>query len=204
VRSFVLLPAPRGMNNAGKLHSLVTRYALPCLQYLQRSHPCKHATLKGAIVAFERPRRVVNASPRDICAWKQRTKKCLSSMELISSPSLPFTFAPALHEDWEDRVDPLVLPSSANSDDFEGLHLIQEETIARKNKDGVVIQHRAWPLGEAFRSEADYPAGELFLEIKGQITEFIPRNTTSITTETSNPAIFTPKSQNGIFSNRVS
>jgi chromosome transmission fidelity protein 18 len=82
-------------------------------------------------------------------------------MESISSPSLPFTSDPALHDDWEDQVNPLVLPSSTNSDDFEALHLIREETIARKNKDGVVIQHRAWPLCEAFRSEADYPAGTI-------------------------------------------
>lgn len=80
-------------------------------------------------------------------------------MEPASSPSLPFTSDPALLDDWEDQLNPLVLPSSTNSDDFEALHLVQEETTARKNKDGVVIQHRAWPLGETFRSEADSPQG---------------------------------------------
>jgi chromosome transmission fidelity protein 18 len=86
-----------------------------------------------------------------------------NSMESVSvsSPSLPFTSDPALHGDWEDQLNPLVLPSSTNSDDFEALHIVHEETIARKNKEGVVIQHRAWPLREAFRSEADYPTGKL-------------------------------------------
>lgn len=80
-------------------------------------------------------------------------------MDSISSPSLPFTSDPALLEDWEDQSNPLILPSSTNSDDIEALHLVAEETIARKNKEGVVIQHRAWPPGEAFRSEADHYLG---------------------------------------------
>jgi hypothetical protein len=105
----------------------------------------------------------------------------------------------------EDQVNPLVLPSSTNSDDFEALQLIREETIARKNKDGVVIQHRAWPLGEAFRSEADYPAGTVVLiHFRTIIAKLSFRNTTSIPTEASNPTIFTSESQDAFFSNRVS
>jgi chromosome transmission fidelity protein 18 len=77
-------------------------------------------------------------------------------MDSASSPSLPFTSDPG---DWEDHLNPVVLPSSTNSDDFEALHAVHEETIARKNKEGVVIQHRAWSLGEAFRREVDYPQG---------------------------------------------
>ena len=84
-------------------------------------------------------------------------------MDSTSSPSLPFTSDPALLDDWEEQLNPLILPSSNNSDDFEALHLVHEETIARKNKEGVVIQHRAWPLGEAFRSEADYLQGVIVI-----------------------------------------
>lgn len=85
-------------------------------------------------------------------------------MDSISSPSLPFTSDPALH-DWDEEVNPIILPSSTNSDDFEALHLVQEETIARKNKVGEVIQHRAWQLEDTFRSEADHLEGLLDLEV---------------------------------------
>ena len=82
------------------------------------------------------------------------------SMDPISSPLLPFTSDPALHN-WDEDLDPIILPSSTNSDDFEALHVVQQETIARKNKAGEVIQHRAWQLGDTFRSEADYIQGLL-------------------------------------------
>jgi chromosome transmission fidelity protein 18 len=81
-------------------------------------------------------------------------------MDSISSPVLPFTSDPALH-DWEEEFDSEICPASANSDDFEAVNLVQQETIARKNKAGEVIQHRAWRVGEAFRSEADHVEGAL-------------------------------------------
>jgi len=74
-----------------------------------------------------------------------------------SLPSLPSD--PALFDDWEEQVNTTIVPSSTNSDDFEALYLIHEESIARKNKAGEVIQHRRWPLGDAFRSEADHIDG---------------------------------------------
>lgn len=77
-----------------------------------------------------------------------------------SLPTLALTSDPALFDDWEEQPNPKILPSSTNSDDFEALHIIHEETIAHKNEAGEVIQHRRWPLGEAFRSEADYIDGE--------------------------------------------
>jgi hypothetical protein len=80
-------------------------------------------------------------------------------MDSASSPSLPSD--PALFDDWEEEVNPIILPSSTNSDDFDALHLIQEETIAGNNKKREVIRHRAWKLGEAFRSEADHIEGML-------------------------------------------
>jgi hypothetical protein len=82
-------------------------------------------------------------------------------MDSILSPTIPLTSDPALLDDWEDQTNLVIPPSSTNSDDFEALHLVQQETIARKNKEGEVIQHRAWPLGETFRSEADHIEGTL-------------------------------------------
>jgi chromosome transmission fidelity protein 18 len=79
-------------------------------------------------------------------------------MDSESSPSLPLTSDPALH-DWDEDLNSVILPSSTNSDDFEALHLVQEEIIVSKNKAGEVIQHRAWQLGETFRSEADHIEG---------------------------------------------
>lgn len=63
-------------------------------------------------------------------------------MESISSPSLPPTSDPALYDDWEAHFGPAILPSSTNPDDFEALHLVQQEKIIEKNKLGEVIQHR--------------------------------------------------------------
>src|ERR1035441_5220147 len=79
-----------------------------------------------------------------------------------SPPSLPPTSDPALYDDWEEHTNPLILPSSTFSDAVEAIHLVQQETIARKNKEGEVIQHRAWGLGDVFRSEADHLDGMLF------------------------------------------
>lgn len=76
-------------------------------------------------------------------------------MDSPSSPSLPPVFDPALEDHWEEQVNTVILPSSTNSDDFEALHIIRQESTTAKNKEGVVIQHRAWPLAEVFRSEAD-------------------------------------------------
>lgn len=81
---------------------------------------------------------------------------------LPSSPDLPSSFDPAvfLHSETEDATSHLVIPPSlANSDDIEALHLLQADLTAARNKAGIVIQHRAWQLGEVFRSEEDYPIG---------------------------------------------
>jgi chromosome transmission fidelity protein 18 len=83
-------------------------------------------------------------------------------MDATSSPSLPPTSDPALHDDWEEYTNAIIPPSSSYSDDLEALHLIQQETIARNNKEGEVIQHRAWGLADVFRSEADHLEGMAF------------------------------------------
>ncbi|KAF7872345.1 hypothetical protein EAF04_003268 [Stromatinia cepivora] len=77
-------------------------------------------------------------------------------MEVTSTPDLLPTSDPALLEDWEDSFDPLILPSHPKSDEFEAFHLLEEEIRLRKNRAKEVIQHRAWKVAEAFRSEADH------------------------------------------------
>lgn len=92
-------------------------------------------------------------------------------MDFTSTPDLPPTSDPALLQDWEDSIDPLILPSINTSDEFEALHLLEEETRLRKNREKEVIQHRAWKVGEAFRSEADHIQGKVlsFGEVFGQL-----------------------------------
>ncbi len=80
-------------------------------------------------------------------------------MEIYSSPQLPTTSDPIFDEDWEELIGTAIVPSSTYSDELEALHQVQEESRARKNTAGLVIQHRAWKLGDTFRSEADYTDG---------------------------------------------
>ena len=63
-------------------------------------------------------------------------------MESASEPSLPTTSDPVFCDDWEAHFDPAILPSSTDSDEFEALYQVQQETIARRNKARDVIQHR--------------------------------------------------------------
>lgn len=81
-------------------------------------------------------------------------------MDTVSSPALAFISDPAFRCDWEGEGYPINPPSSTYSDDIEAFRVVQEEETARKNKAGVVIQHRAWKTGEVFRSEADHPEGK--------------------------------------------
>ncbi|KAK7548731.1 chromosome transmission fidelity protein 18 [Phyllosticta citricarpa] len=71
---------------------------------------------------------------------------------------LPTSFDPALHLHSEDppAVDHPALPTSSHSDEIEALALQKQETTAAKSKQGIVIQHRAWQLPEAFLSEEDH------------------------------------------------
>ena len=68
-----------------------------------------------------------------------------------------FDPAIALHSE----PDLIHLPSASDSDDLEALHLLQEEAIASRTRQGIVIQHRAWCTADVFRSEEDYPLGKL-------------------------------------------
>ncbi|KAL3418394.1 ATPase [Phlyctema vagabunda] len=80
----------------------------------------------------------------------------LTTRELLQYQEMYLRGYPLL-DDWEDQQETtILLPLDTHSDDFEALQLIQEETTARKNQDGIVIQHRAWAVAEVFLSEADH------------------------------------------------
>ncbi len=81
-------------------------------------------------------------------------------MDSTSSPSLPLTSDPGLFENWDNNTEnPLILSSSTHSDALEALQKVQQEAVVKRNKEGQVIQHRAWNVGEVFRSDIDYLNG---------------------------------------------
>ncbi|KAF2427233.1 P-loop containing nucleoside triphosphate hydrolase protein [Tothia fuscella] len=73
-------------------------------------------------------------------------------MNVRSSPQLPSSFDPAIHLHSECPEDNH-LRATTFSDDINGLNAILEESTARKNREGIVIQHRRWRTLEVFRSE---------------------------------------------------
>lgn len=46
------------------------------------------------------------------------------------------------------------------SDDLEALHAQEVDIIAENKRRGIVIQHRSWPLVEAFRSDDERGFGK--------------------------------------------
>ena len=68
------------------------------------------------------------------------------------------SFDPAIH--LHSEPDLTHLPTPSDSDDFEALQILQEEAIASRTRQGIVIQHRAWKTADVFRSEEDYLLGE--------------------------------------------
>jgi len=58
-----------------------------------------------------------------------------------------------------DQFDP------SFSDDLEALHAQQIDIAAKNNRQGIVIQHRSWPLTDAFRSDDDRTFGEYKLHV---------------------------------------
>lgn len=104
------------------------------------------------------------------------------STPMTSNPSssLPSDIDPALLDDWcsTDEVD----LQSSNSDELEALHLVHVESRAKRNLDGQVIQHRAWKVDEAFRSDLDHCQGNwtyLFVKDNLSLTES-PRNSSAV------------------------
>jgi chromosome transmission fidelity protein 18 len=80
-------------------------------------------------------------------------------MESLSPPPPPSSFDPAihLHSKFNDPVSP---SNRTDSDDIEALILQNEESIAKKTSEGIVIQHRSWKLQDAFRSDEDHQERE--------------------------------------------
>ena len=54
----------------------------------------------------------------------------------------------------------MILHSNTHSDELEAWKLQEAELTAAKNKQRIVIQHRAWATGEAFRSDEDRAIGK--------------------------------------------
>ena len=71
----------------------------------------------------------------------------------------PEFFDPAIHLHSEPN---LPHEFSSDPDALEALHLLQEEAIAEKTKQGIVIQHRLGATADVFRSEEDYVLGTTF------------------------------------------
>jgi chromosome transmission fidelity protein 18 len=76
-------------------------------------------------------------------------------MTVFSSPQYPSSFDPAINLHSEHDAS----NTAAFSDDLEQLQTHIEQTAARKSKEGVVIQHRAWKTPDVFRSDEDYSIG---------------------------------------------
>ncbi|KAI9672497.1 MAG: hypothetical protein M1817_003263 [Caeruleum heppii] len=80
-------------------------------------------------------------------------------MTLYTLPTEDVHFDPAVHL----HSDPALIQFSnssalhAGSDDLEAWHRQHQEATAAKNSQGIVIQHRAWPVSDVFRSEEDHP-----------------------------------------------
>lgn len=74
------------------------------------------------------------------------------------SQDIPSSFDPALlHSESQELLEDF--PSAFYSDDIDALQQCITEDKAGKTSKGVVIQHRAWTLGEAFRSQGDFSIG---------------------------------------------
>jgi chromosome transmission fidelity protein 18 len=74
------------------------------------------------------------------------------------SPDIPTSFDPALlHSEFEllDNAP----TSLSHSDELDALQQCITEDTVKKNRAGVVIQHRAWNVADIFRSEGEGPAG---------------------------------------------
>ncbi|KAF1850600.1 chromosome transmission fidelity protein 18 [Cucurbitaria berberidis CBS 394.84] len=71
------------------------------------------------------------------------------------SPGIPTSFDPALLSEFEILHD---APASLSySDEIDAIQQCVTEEKAKKNRAGVVIQHRAWKITDIFRSEGEAP-----------------------------------------------
>lgn len=84
------------------------------------------------------------------------------------SPGIPTSFDPAIYLDSEPSLIPdtnsNAPASSSHSDEFDALQDCIQDDKAQKSKAGIVIQHRAWKTGEAFRSEEYHSVGTEYMQ----------------------------------------
>lgn len=74
------------------------------------------------------------------------------------SNGIPSSFDPAIL--YSEFDHPNNAPHSlSHTDDIEALQACIAEDRAKKNQEGVVIQHRAWNIADIFRSEAEQSIG---------------------------------------------
>ena len=78
---------------------------------------------------------------------------------------LPTSFDPAiyLHSETGFDHDAPTPATPSHSDELDALQQCIAEDKAQKKAQGIVIQHRAWRLKEAFRSDELYPIGTYLL-----------------------------------------
>lgn len=70
------------------------------------------------------------------------------------STDLPSSFDPALlYSDFDHAQD--VPPSLSFTDEIDALQQCIVDDKAKKTKQGIVIQHRAWKIADVFRSEGE-------------------------------------------------
>lgn len=70
------------------------------------------------------------------------------------SPGIPSSFDPALLNSELEFIHDTD-PSLSHSDELEAIQQCIAEDTAKKNRAGVVIQHRAWKIADVFRSEGE-------------------------------------------------
>jgi chromosome transmission fidelity protein 18 len=81
-------------------------------------------------------------------------------MSLPSDIEVPTSFDPAIHLHSE-FLDDAYETTNLSADLLELNHHIAD-VREQKTREGIVIQHRAWKVSGAFRSEEDYPIGNVF------------------------------------------
>jgi chromosome transmission fidelity protein 18 len=75
------------------------------------------------------------------------------------SASIPSSFDPAIFYPQFDHPQYDAPPSNSFSDDLDALQQCITEDRTKKNRERIVIQHRAWKITEVFRSEGDALTG---------------------------------------------
>lgn len=129
-----------------------------------------HVIRNGSLSGFE-SRTANRVDTRlDASSYSVRTTTKLTQPQLapsdnalptsMNSSGIPSSFDPAFLQSDLDTHHLEPAPTTESfSDDYEALHQCIIEDRAKKTSQGIVIQHRAWRVTEAFRSDAERPIG---------------------------------------------